>query len=124
MSLCFLLLLSGFLVFILHILLTAEIELGSIIDKLRPKMSNAHAILLIESDALLRSFVLEKLAETDCDVDVACDEEEAEALTQKRQYDLVLRDLPKPFSLDFLEWRLRNSRIAWQPTPKQLSASA
>lgn len=87
-------------------------------------MSHSHTILLIESDPLLLSFVLEKLADMGCEVNVAHDEAEAQELQQRGSYDLILRDLPKPFSLDYLEWRLRNSRIAWQEPPKSLSASA
>ncbi len=85
-------------------------------------MSHSQSILLIESDPLLRSFVLEKLADLGCDVDVADDAEEGRVLGQTRHYDLILRDLPNPFSLDVLEWRLK--RISRQPTPRHLRVSA
>jgi len=87
-------------------------------------MSNSQSILLIEPDPLLRSFVLEKLAEMGCDVDVANGFEEAQDLQKKHHYDLVLRDLPKPFSLGVLEWRLKSSRISRQPKTESLPVSA
>ena len=85
-------------------------------------MPHLQSILLIESDPVLRSFVLQKLADRGCDVDVANDSEEARVLQQARHYDLVLKDLPNPFSLDVLEWHLK--RVSWRPTPKHLRASA
>ena len=85
-------------------------------------MANYESVLLIESDALLQSFVVDKLTEMGCDVAVVADVEQARVLQQAEHYDLVLKDLPKPFSLDVLEWRLKSSNISWQP--KRLSASA
>lgn len=85
-------------------------------------MPHLQSVLLVESDPMLRSFVLQKLADRSCDVDVANDAEEARVLQQARHYDLILKDLPNPFSLDVLEWHLK--RVSWQPTPKPLRASA
>ena len=70
-------------------------------------MSDSQSILIVEADTLLRSFVQKKLVEMGCDVDVTDNAEEARVLQQSRQYDLVLKDLPKPFSIDLLEWRLK-----------------
>ncbi len=85
-------------------------------------MSYSQSILLAETDPMLRSFVQKKLADLGCDVDVANDVEEARVLQQARHYDLILKDLPNPFSLEVLEWHLK--RVSWQPTPKHLRASA
>jgi response regulator RpfG family c-di-GMP phosphodiesterase len=86
-------------------------------------MGNYQSVLLIEPDTLLQSFIVEKLTEMGCNVAVAADFEQAQELQQTERYDLVLKDLPKPFSLGVLEWRLKNS-ISWQPTPKRITVSA
>lgn len=86
-------------------------------------MANCQSVLLIESDPLLQSFVVEKLIEMGCDVTAAADAGQAQVLQQAEHYDLVLKDLPKPFSLDVLEWRLKSS-ISLPPAPKRLLVGA
>lgn len=85
-------------------------------------MPHLQSISLFESDPMLRSFVLQKLADMGCDVDVANDAEDARVLQKIRHYDLILKDLSNPFSLNVLEWHLK--RVSWQSTPKCLRASA
>lgn len=87
-------------------------------------MSTRQSVLLIENDPWVCSFVTEKLQGLGCDVVVANSAETAKELGPNQEFDLILRDLPKPFSLELLEWRLKNSRVDWHKTPNTLAASA
>ncbi|HEV7425889.1 MAG TPA: response regulator [Thermoanaerobaculia bacterium] len=75
-------------------------------------MSDVRAkALIVEDDATTRTLLADLLERLDCDVDIACDGEEALAKIQEREYDVILLDiiLPKMSGIDVME-ALRRDR--------------
>lgn len=87
-------------------------------------MSDQQFVLVIENDPWVRSFVVDKLQALGCDVRAVASADVADTLYKDQTFDLVIKDLPKPFSLNLLDWRLKNSRVQWQKTHKTWAASA